>query len=451
VGINKRVFAALQKRGWRGLLVGGAVRDMVMGMEPKDMDIEAYGASPDELHAFLLWIADGDVDAVGRSFGVFKCRIDGEDYDFSIPRRENKTGVGHVGFVAEFDPAITPSEAAMRRDFTMNAMAYDPLDDSLFDHFGGREDLENRVLRHTSVHFAEDALRVLRGMQFCGRFDLDPAPETVDVAARIPYEERDALSLDRIWGEWKKWAEKSVKPSKGLRFLRTCGWLPDQLAMTVPIPQDPEWHPEGGVWRHSLEAVDVAVQIADADGLEGDDRVALVLAALCHDIGKITTTVVIGENVTSLGHDQAGADIATAFLKGIGAPEHVVERVIPLVREHMAHLTPATPRTVRRLADRLSPCTILDWARIVTVDHSARPPLPGGMPAEAREYLRLAQEMEVDRSKPKPILMGRHLIAHGMTPSIKFGNILQAAYEAQLDGDFADLEGAVEWLRNISQ
>ena len=166
-----QIVRELHAAGYRAVVVGGAVRDALLGGEPKDFDIEVYGIAYDRLAGILA--RHGRVDLVGKSFGVVKLTTGGHDYDFSVPRRDSKLGLGHRDFHAAFDPNITPREAASRRDFTINAMAYDPIADELLDFFGGAGDLKNRVLRATSEAFAEDPLRVLRGMQFACRFDLD--------------------------------------------------------------------------------------------------------------------------------------------------------------------------------------------------------------------------------------------------------------------------------------
>src|SRR5580704_15232058 len=169
------ILRDLDGAGFRALLVGGAVRDALLGLEPKDFDVEVYGISYDRLAGLLA--PYGRVDLVGKSFGVVKFF----GFDFSIPRRESKTGPHHRDFQTQFDESITPREAASRRDFTINAIAYDPVRDEVLDFFGGQEDLKNRVLRATSEAFREDPLRVLRGMQFACRFDLTLDPATAEV------------------------------------------------------------------------------------------------------------------------------------------------------------------------------------------------------------------------------------------------------------------------------
>lgn len=444
----------VDRYGWRVLAVGGWVRDRVIGALSKDLDVEVYGTyTIPELVQVLS--ALGKVDLVGRSFGVLKLRIDGIDLDVSTPRRENKAGRGHKGFLVEPDPTMTPMEAAARRDFTMNAMAFDPLSGEVLDFFGGREDLRRGVLRHVGPAFAEDPLRVLRGFQFCGRFGLAAAPETVSLC-RALREEYETLPKERIWMEWEKWARKSTQPSKGLAFLVQTGWIGfyPELQALIGLEQDPVWHPEGSVWEHTKRAVDAMAAICEREGIAGEDRAILVFAALCHDLGKPAVTQVRDGKVVSPGHDKAGEAPTRSLLARIGAPRALVERVVPMVATHMRHLGYRTDRArkerfVRRLAVDLRPATIAEWALVVEADHSARPPLAGGLPEAAAEIVRLAEELAVRDAAPKPILMGRHLIEEmGWKPGPHFRPILEAAYQAQLDGAFSDVAGAIAWLKD---
>ena len=274
----------------RAFLVGGCVRDWLLGAANKDFDVEVFGVNCEQLAGALArW---GRTDLVGRSFGVVKLTThDGNTFDFSIPRRDSKVAPGHKGFEVTFDPAITPREAAARRDFTLNALMFDPRRGEVLDFFGGQEDLRNRVLRHTSAAFAEDPLRVLRGMQFAARFDLTAAPETIEECRRIKggYAE---LAVERVRDEWFKWAAKSTKPSAGLKFLEDTEWLehfPEVNALRG-VPQDPEWHPEGDVFTHTCHCCDALAELPEWRGADETTRQVLMLAMLAHDFAKPQTT-----------------------------------------------------------------------------------------------------------------------------------------------------------------
>ena len=235
------VLEAIRPIG-RPRLVGGCVRDHLLGRRAGDIDIEVAGTTFDELLKALKPF--GPTDVVGRSFGTIKLRLDQTVTDFSLPRRESKTGAGHRGFKVEPDPHLSDEEAAARRDFTINAIAWDPIETRLIDPFGGQKDLERKILRHTSPAFIEDPLRVLRAMQLAARLDFELAPETAELSRSISADFAE-LPLERVWGEWEKWATLSTKPSRGIHVLIQTGWLAHfpEIAALVGVEQEPEWHP----------------------------------------------------------------------------------------------------------------------------------------------------------------------------------------------------------------
>jgi len=444
---------ALRAAGGRPRLVGGCVRDWLLKLEPKDFDVEVFGLDFETMGRPLA--SFGPTDVIGRSFGVLKVRIEGIEYDFSLPRRESKTGAGHRGFAVSPDPELSEADAAARRDFTINAVAYDPFEDRVVDAHGGAADLKLRILRHTSAAFREDPLRVLRGMQLAARFELTLAPETIRECHVIRDTFRE-LPVERVWGEWDKWAVKSVKPSLGLAVLRQTGWLAHfpEIAALDGLPQEPEWHPEGDVFVHTGLCLDALVR--QAGWREGDAlaRRILSLAVLAHDFGKATTTEQAERRGKlrwiSPGHEAAGGPIAEAFLRRIGAPHDLLELVPPLVVNHLAHhhgQADFTDSAVRRLARRLVPATLDQLITVMLADHYGRPPLesPETM-ARIRQLKDAAQRLALKDRAPKPLLLGRHLQAAGLRPGPRFKPILDAAYEAQLDGAFTDEAGAATWL-----
>lgn len=434
----------------RAYLVGGCVRDWLLGVPVHDFDIEVYGVDYPDLVTLLS--RHGRADWVGKSFGVVKLtHASGAVWDFSVPRRDSKRGPGHKGFDVEFDPELSPLEASARRDFTINSMLWDPRSGELIDPHGGRSDLEARILRHTSAAFPEDPLRVLRGMQFAGRFRLHAAHETLELcrSIRSSYEE---LAVERVREEWLKWATRSVQPSLGLEFLRASGWLEllPELAAIVGVPQDPEWHPEGDVWIHTLHAVDALVVRPEWVVTPFEGRLVLMMAVLLHDVGKAvcTRTEFKGgrDRIVSPGHEAIGGDLAAGFLRRIGFQETWVVRVVPLVVNHMVHSEDPSARMVRRLAVRLGPSSIEELCRVMTADASARPPRPPGVPVSVQRLRQAAADLQVQAAAPVPVLQGRHLLARGWAGGPRLGVVLKEAYSAQLDGDFTDLDGALRWL-----
>lgn len=448
------VLAALRQVG-RPRLVGGGVRDWLLGLPTTDYDVEVAGVDFESLHRVLAPF--GATDVVGRNFGVIKLRHRGQEYDFSLPRRESKTGAGHRGFAISPDPTLNDAEAAARRDFTINAIAYDPLADAIIDPHGGRADLQARVLRHTSEAFAEDPLRVLRAMQFAARFDFALAPETAAVCRQIA-DSYTELPVERIWAEWEKWAVKSIKPSRGLAVLAASGWLRHfpEIAALHGCQQDPTWHPEGDVFTHTQCCLDALVQLPGWAETDRATRRRLMLAVLAHDFGKPATTQYAERRGQlrwiSPGHEAAGGPLAAAFLRRIGAPLELDAPVVALVVNHLAHhhgQTTFTDPSVRRLARRLHPATIDELAAVMRADSHGRPPLLSSEThARIDELMARAHTLALESAAPRPLLYGRHLINSGYQPGPGFKPVLAAAFEAQLDGAFADEAGGLAWLQN---
>jgi len=443
-GALQRVCRRIAALGGRAWLVGGSVRDMLLGRLPKDFDLEIYGL--DE-HALLQAARTiGRCEQVGKQFGVIKLWHEGHEIDLALPRTESKKGNGHRGFAVQTDPALDEQSASLRRDFTINAMMLDPLSGELLDFHDGRRDLNAGILRHVSPAFAEDPLRPLRGMQFAARFRLRMDEQTAALCHGL-LAEADTLPVARIWEEWRKWAHAGA-PSFGLQVLRDSGWLAlyPGLASLMGCEQEQEWHPEGDVWTHTALVLDQAAAVASRHAWQGKERERLVFAALCHDLGKpLTTARHENGRIHSKGHAEAGIEPSRAFLMGIGAPQGLIAHVLPLVAEHLVHLHgQPTPRAIRRLAHRLEPADIGMWEALVEADASGRPPQPASRPA--LPWLEGAQALAVQQAAPAPLGNGEMLIGMGMKPGPAMGALLDAAYQAQLDGEFEDAEGVRNWL-----
>jgi tRNA nucleotidyltransferase (CCA-adding enzyme) len=450
-----RAMLEAVRRVGRPRLVGGGVRDWMLGQASKDFDIEVAGVGFDGLRRALSDF--GATDVIGRSFGVVKVRGDaGSEYDFSLPRRESKTGAGHRGFAIEPDPTLSDADAAARRDFTVNAIAVDPFTGEVIDPFHGRDDLKARLLRHTSAAFTEDPLRVLRAFQLAARLDFTLAPETAALCRSISdtYAE---LPVERVWAEWEKWAVKSQRPSRGIDVLEQTGWLRHfrEVAALRGTPQEPEWHPEGDVLTHTGHCLDALVSLEDWICAPPGRRRMLSFAVLAHDFGKPSTTERAERRGAmrwvSPGHEAAGGPPAETFLRRIGAPLELGAPVRALVVHHLAHHHGGgdySDSQVRRLARRLAPATIDDLGVVMAADSMGRPPLPSTEILALVGRLRArASALALEAAAPRPIIQGRHLVALGRKPGPDFKPLLDAAFEAQLDGTFADEAGGLEWLK----
>lgn len=456
-----RVLSAIEQAGGRPLLVGGCVRDAVLGdHNPKDIDIEVYGISnPNLLTEHLARV--GKVDTVGASFGVIKVRSGDEDFDVSLPRRESKMGDGHRGFSVQVDPDADEVEASGRRDFTVNALMYDPRTGEIVDCWGGMADMDNGILRHTTSAFADDPLRVLRGAQFASRFGWELDDDTVALCQSL-YGEYATLPVERVWTEWNKALAKGAHISNMLKQLERTGWIQHypQIAVLRHTQQDERWHPEGSVWTHSGLSGDQGAAVADRHGLTGDDRFVVVAASMLHDTGKATHTQHHPQpdgsvHITAHGHDEAGVAPTKAFLNSIGCPREVQSRVVSIVAEHMCStMNKGEPsrHAVRRLARRLGPAPMREWAMVVEADRTGRGSGPASAyDGSAERWVQLADEMGVDRTASKRLLTGDVLIADGWKPGPGFRDVLDASIEAQDNDEFSDAEGAHAWFkRNYS-
>lgn len=453
----RRLLEALRVAGGRPYVVGGAVRDALLGLPLTDFDVEVFGLPAGPLQAALSGV--GQVDLAGQSFTVYKLSgLEGVSgaVDVTLPRRESKVGPGHRGIAVVGDPHLAIEEAARRRDFTVNALLYDPFAGGLLDPHGGRRDLEARVLRAVDARtFGEDPLRALRAVQLAARFELEVDPGTAVLCAGMPLDE---LPAERIFGEIEKLLLKARRPSIGFALLKEWGMLAAVAPELVPLaatPQDPEWHPEGDVWTHTLQVID------EAAGLIGDfaeDRpraLAVMLAALCHDLGKPATTKREDGRIRSRGHEEEGVPPTLALLDRWNVHTllgyDVRGQVVALVRHHLkpGELHKERERVgdgaIRRLARRCEPDLLY---RVARADCLGR--RPGRFEPAAMEWFRdKVRELEVAVRPPEPILRGRHLLALGMAPGPAMGRVLEAVYERQLDGAVTTLEEAEAEARRL--
>ena len=478
------IARAVRDAGGRALVVGGWVRDHLLEVRSKDVDIEVFGLEVERLEALLAGF--GSVHAVGRAFGVF--RVGGIDVDFSLPRRDSKRGPGHRGFDVTPDPSLDFAQAARRRDLTVNSIGIDPLTGEVLDPHGGRRDLERGVLRATDPErFPEDPLRGLRVAQLAARLEMEPDEELVALCRALDLGE---LSGERVFDELAKLLLRAARPSIGFRFLEKTGQLRffPELEALRGVPQDPEWHPEGDVWVHTLMALDAAASLRGGDRVPraqgpvpaalppaaagspgagargadgatppaedrmrshgGSENLALMLGALCHDLGKPATTERVDGRIRSYRHDTAGVAPTRALLGRMRAPGALVDRVAALVEHHLAPAlfvkNAATAKGYRRLARKLEHAGvgIELLVRVARADHLGR------TTADARAgrfdagdaFLAAARAHSVEHAAPRDAVLGRHLVARGMKPGPGFAPILERCREIQDETGWTDPE-----------
>ncbi len=453
----RELLAALRAAGGRPYLVGGAVRDSLLGLSLKDYDIEVFDLPLGSLEKLLA--AAGRVDAVGQAFRVFKLSgIEGVEgaVDVALPRRDSKVAAGHRGIAVEGDPTLSIEEAARRRDFTINAMLFEPAGGQLLDPWGGRADLEARRLRAVDARtFGEDPLRALRAVQLAARYELSVDPATAELCASMPIGE---LPAERVLGEIEKLLLKARQPSRGLTLLKAWGMLAVLAPELLPLeatPQDPGWHPEGDVWVHTLQVVDEAAALAADLAADRPRQLAVMLAALCHDLGKITTTRFEEGRIRSRGHEEAGLEPTRALLDRWQVHTllgyDVRGQALGLVAQHLkpGQLYDERERVgdgaIRRLARKCEPDLLY---RVAKADCLGR--RPGRFEPVAMDWFReRARQLDVAERPPAPILRGRDLLALGLQPGPELGRVLRAVYERQLDGAVTTLEEARAEARRL--
>ena len=508
-GLDPRCFEiarAVRNAGGRALVVGGWVRDHLLGVRSKDVDIEVFGLETERFEALLAGF--GSVHAVGRAFGVY--RVAGIDVDFSLPRRDSKRGPGHRGFDVRPDPSLDFAEAARRRDLTVNSIGIDPLTGEVLDPHHGRRDLGRRLLRATDpARFPEDPLRGLRVAQLAARLEMTPDGALVALCRTLDLSE---LSGERVFEEFTKLLLRAARPSIGFKVLEDTGQLRffPELDALRGVPQDPEWHPEGDVWVHTLMVLDVAATLrgdgtepgehdldpstqppaADASpdpgahnaagttrasdnaarslddatgvvgapspvrdgarsrGIDSREDLALMLGALCHDLGKPATTERVDGRIRSYRHDVAGVAPTRALLRRMRAPGALVDRVAVLVEHHLAPAlfvkNEATAKGYRRLARKLERAGvgIKLLVRVACADHLGRTTadaLAGRFDA-GYAFLAAARAHSVEHAAPRDAVLGRHLVARGMKPGPGFAPILERCREIQDETGWTDPE-----------
>lgn len=419
------IAGEIRSAGGRAFLVGGWVRDALLGKDCRDYDIEVYDLTQDELIPILKKY--GRTNLVGKAFGVIHLAMKGLSLDFSFPRTESKVGYGHRGFVVHTDEKLSFKEAALRRDFTINAMGMELPELTLCDPYGGIDDLKKGLLRHVGPAFVEDSLRILRGVQFASRFALTLAPETVELCRTLSLSD---LSIERLFEEFKKWLLKPGKPSLGLR-----AFLDIRLNEFFPevAPLRGSWD-DLGEMLDSMENVRRALVNADA-GSEAIDNVEC--AALSDDqVMEFAFAAFLCGN----------PEMSLKFLERITNETHLLKNV-PLLLGAYSELPLGIVNDApqfRRLAVKLGGLKLL----CLLVKVTPRKFYAEAGDAEFPEKLwQAAANLDLIETAPQPFLMGKMLMDLGFKPGKQMGEIIKQSFELQLDGKITSAEEAIEWVR----
>jgi len=458
-----KICQVVKETGGEALLVGGSVRDIFFNKMPKDFDLEIYKLKADEIKEIVQEF--GRVSEVGKAFGVLKIFLgNGIDIDISLPRTDSKVDEGHKGFEVKTDPDMSIEDAARRRDFTMNSISADPLTGKLNDPFNGLDDIRNRVLKITDPErFQDDPLRVMRAVQFAGRFGMEIDKESLAIIQEMTLSLKE-LPKERILEEWKKLLIKSDKPSLGLSAGMLLGVFKELHPEFPPLretKQEPEWHPEGDAWTHTLMSVDEAAKLCREYDLNEETAFTIMLSSLCHDLGKQSTTELMEKDgkirITSHGHEQAGEEPTKKFLASIGVEGLTRSKVVKLVTNHLIPSAWFIDSTVRgqkiskgafnRLAAKIHPATMRELALTAAADHRGRGPfadlenpdqlmMPENFPA-GKWFIEKAREVGVEKSKPEDLIRGKDLFAFGFkNPGVLWGKIIKLSNDLRDDKNF---------------
>lgn len=453
IEMARSVAAAVKEAGGRTYYVGGCVRDRLLGREGKDVDVEVHGVSVETLEAILARL--GEPLRLGASFGVMGLR--GCELDIAMPRSETATGRGHKDFAVSVDPFLGEEKAARRRDFTVNALMQDVLSGEILDFFGGREDLARGLIRHVSDEsYPEDPLRVFRAAQFAARFGFSVAAETAALSSRM---EVDALPGERVMGELEKALQKAARPSvffEELRRMRQLSvWFPELEAL-IGVRQNPAYHPEGDVWTHTMQVLDASAGLRDR-ALKPQ---WLLLAALCHDLGKAVTTQEINGVLHAYGHETKGMRLARQMIKRLTNEQKLTEYAVNMTALHMAPNLlvggGARVNSYMKLFDRsVCPEDLLLLARadyLGCAGAGADPEALSAAYAATEEKLREMLALYRHRMS-LPCLSGRDLIEAGVEPGPLFAGALAEAHKLRLAGrpKKEQLGQALAWLRSAEK
>ncbi len=439
----EKIAARVADKGGRTFLVGGYVRDLLMGKHSKDIDIEIHGVQPKELEKILDGL--GSRTEMGASFGVYGLR--GYDIDVAMPRQEEATGRGHKDFKIYVDPFLGTYKAAMRRDFTINAMMQDVLTGEIIDHFGGQEDLKKGILRHVNPHtFAEDPLRVLRAAQFAARFEFNIAPETIELSRTM---DLTTLARERVMGELEKALLKATHPSIFFEQMREMNQLDDwflHLTELIGLKQPPKYHPEGDVWNHTMRVLDSAATLRS----KAENPLGLMLAAVTHDLGKITATTFDGGVIHAYGHAKQGEPFAKEFLERITNETKLIRYVRNMVLLHMRPYELARENADKKATNTLFDSAISpsDLLLLSTSDQMGKG--DGRIIPEYEEYLRKRLSW-YQYTMEQPCVMGADLIQAGLRPGPKFSEILAFAHNLHLSnvGKEAALKQTLAYAKTL--
>lgn len=422
----KKIAVAVKAAGGDTYYVGGCVRDFLLGKECKDVDIEVHGITSEKLESILDGL--GSRIEIGKSFGVYNLK--GCSIDIALPRKERAVGQGHRDFVVGVDPFIGTLGAAKRRDFTINALMQNVLTDEIIDHFNGKSDLENKIIRHVcDQSFGEDPLRVFRAAQFASRFEFTLAEETKNICKNMRV---DTLSKERVFEELSKALLKSQKPSIFFEILREIGKLSEffpELEALIGVKQNEKHHSEGDVWVHTMMVLDESAKRRESVS----NKIGFMLSALVHDFGKAITTEIVNGEIHAYGHEVEGLPIVKTFLSRICNEKKLIAYVLNMTELHMKPnalaAMNASIKSTNKLFDKsFAPFDLIQLAIADSLGKTAM-----------RDYYEtepfLLERLDVyNEYMSRDYIKGKDLVELGLKPNKEFSEMLKFAHKLRLVG-----------------
>lgn len=410
--------------GGTAFYVGGYVRDQLLGIENKDIDIEVHGIECEKLEEILDQI--GQRMEFGKSFGVYNLK--GYDIDIALPRKEVLIGNKHTDFKIDVDPFIGTKKAAERRDFTINALMKNVLTGEIVDHYHGLEDLKNHLIRHINPEkFVEDPLRVLRGAQFASRFEFTIAQDTIELCKTI---DLTSLSKERVFGEMNKALLKANKPSIFFEQLKLMNGLDDwfsQLKNLIGVKQNPRYHAEGDVYTHTLMVIDEAAKHRN----QVSYPLGFMISAVVHDFGKAITTEEIDGVIHSYQHEIKGLPLVQEFIEKLSTDSYLLKYCLNMTKNHMRPLVLANNNSSIKATNKLYDDSLepLDLIYLAIADGDGR--IKQNDEKEKLPYL--LERLDIfNEIMSKPYVKGEDLVENGLKPDKSFSEILAYAHKLRL-------------------
>jgi len=438
-----KIAVEVNKVGGSSFYVGGYVRDDILGIPNKDIDIEIHNIEPNVLENILKQFGNIEKRTVGNNFGIYN--INRFNLDISLPRKEMAIGKGHKDFDIIVDPYLSLKESAKRRDFTTNALMKNILTGEIIDYYGGLDDLKKGIIRHIDDNtFAEDPLRVLRACQFAARFDFDIATETIELCKNMDI---STLPKERVAGELTKALIKGNKPSiffNSLYEMKQTEWFKEVFDLK-DVKQDTVYHPEGDVYEHTMSVIDEASTLFPT-GIDNPDRyLPFMLSALCHDFGKLNTTKINNKGrICAINHEKTGIPLANDFLDRIynnkGFTRYVDNMIEFHMKAHSCFNNKAKIKSTNLLFDKLLyPTDFIHLAYADSIGHNIQKldnkqfNMFLGKAMRENEFL-INRYFNYKDRKSQPHITANNLIELGLKPSPLYKEILNKSWNLHLKG-----------------